>query len=748
MFLALLGTPALAITPRQIQETMDRGIAFLYLQQNHDGNWETTPHPESGRENWEPQGGQWGGTTALVTYSLLASGENPRDSRIQKAIRFLETADIHGIYALGLRSQVWGYLPAGSALRSLIQRDGRSLIGGLRGEPDAAGMYGYLSTGPAQADHLFDHSVSQYGVLGVWALQDAGLEVPDQYWKAVDSAWRRDQLPDGAWSYYARPQGVFPESVTLTAAGVASLFLSDDYLRASAGLDCRDNLADPEIDRGIAWIGDHFSSTFQWPNRPCYALYGIERIGAASGRRLLGSTDWYAQGADYLLKHQSYQTGSWDQGNGPVADTALALIFLNRGRAPVVMNKLDISPTPSNQRPRDAAHLTRWISRMIEANRPLNWQSVAVADDPDDWHDAPILYVSSNQALKLSGVEEAKLKQFIEDGGLILFNSNCGRSPAFNDSVFALGRRLYQQDFQPLPKDHVLFTNEQFRAAQWRNPPETLAISNGARVLMILIPAADFSAAWQVNSPLLHPEAFDLGADIFLYATDKQNLRTKGESYVVRADPAVQTKTSIKLARLIWPGDWNPEPGGWRRLSAIMHNRDQTDLEIAEATLGDGSLLTGGFTIAHLTGTKQLFLSPAMQDDLKRFVAQGGKLIIDSTGGSRPFAVSARSQLDKLFPDQASQLDTPLPIEHPFFNRGLRPMMGREIEYRTYSQKVLSSVKQPRLRAIEINERLAVFYSAEDISEGLVGQNIDGIVGYTPDTAAKLMERMILGAAP
>ena len=53
------------------------------------------------------QGNTWGGFTALSTYSLLAAGEKKSDPRIVKALDFLKRADIVGIYALGVRSEVW-----------------------------------------------------------------------------------------------------------------------------------------------------------------------------------------------------------------------------------------------------------------------------------------------------------------------------------------------------------------------------------------------------------------------------------------------------------------------------------------------------------------------------------------------------------------------------------------------------------------------------------------------------------------
>ena len=185
----IIPTTALAATAEQVQAAIDHATAFLYSQQNARGNWETADTPAAGKPVYDTAGGQWGGLTALATYALLADGANPRDQRLTGAISFLRAADMRGVYALGLRAQVWGYLPPDTTTHALIERDGRLLLGGVKTYPGAAGMYGYLADPkPGDANHPFDHSVSQYGVLGMWALQELGLEVPDRYWAMVDAA--------------------------------------------------------------------------------------------------------------------------------------------------------------------------------------------------------------------------------------------------------------------------------------------------------------------------------------------------------------------------------------------------------------------------------------------------------------------------------------------------------------------------------------------------------------------------------
>ena len=77
------------------------------------------------------QGDSWGGFSALATYALLASGENPQEPKIKEAIAFLEKADIIGIYGLGIRCQVWLMLPPSPKTRAMANHDARLILEGV-----------------------------------------------------------------------------------------------------------------------------------------------------------------------------------------------------------------------------------------------------------------------------------------------------------------------------------------------------------------------------------------------------------------------------------------------------------------------------------------------------------------------------------------------------------------------------------------------------------------------------------------
>jgi hypothetical protein len=68
-----------------------------------------------------------------------------------------------------------------------------------------------------------------------------------------------------------------------------------------------------------------------------YYLYALERAGMLTGVEKIGSHDWYAEGAKYLLDHQRAD-GSWPGGEEEEAvwNTCFAILFLKRSTRPLI----------------------------------------------------------------------------------------------------------------------------------------------------------------------------------------------------------------------------------------------------------------------------------------------------------------------------------------------------------------------------------------------------------------------------
>jgi hypothetical protein len=757
----IISYPVRGATPQQVQQAIDKAQAFLLVHRNKDGTWEEADKPVAGKDTdlrLSTHGRQWGGLTALSTYALLASGKDWRSPEMTPAVQFLLHGNIQGTYALGLSSQIVLFLPR-EKTRELVARNVLMLGVGLimppprtavEKWPPETGFYGYWTgtpegtdqplfdptarTGGPQPADWYDRSNSQYAVLGMWALEQAGGQVPPQYWQIVDTAWKRAQSGEGGWNY-RQENDVTP---SMTAAGIATLFITQDYTLHRDWGKLQGGVKDPFIERGLAWMDNHIDEAI---NSSYYTLYGIERIGAASGRRFFGTTDWFELGADFLISHQQ-QDGSWQGDRGAVADTCFGLLFLARGREPLLMEKLEyqadpkFSPPPDvwNERPRDVANLASWVGRQQES--AYNWQIVNLELKPEQLHDAPILYISGSRALSFDSSQQDKLRAFVEQGGMILGNADGGEA-SFGNTFMKLGRELFPRYSFKAPSAGDLIWREQF--SRWQMKPKVMELSNGVRKLMLLIPTADAGRAWQTrfepknarhDEPLL-----ELGANIFLYASDKRNVLTRGETYLVKPDPKIKASRTIKVARVEVGENPDPEPAGWPRLAAIMHNRFKTDLEVTPGKPGQ----LAGYRIAHLTGTGVLKLSPQDREALGKFVRTGGTLIVDAAGGDSIFADAAQTETEAIFGTGSLKV---LPPASPLYTQKEIPIT--QIAWRHYALDHVADHKHPQIMGIAIGKRLAVFLSREDLSAGLVGENVDGINGYDPKTASDLMAALLL----
>ena len=96
----------------------------------------------------------------------------------------------------------------------------------------------------------------------------------------------------------------------------------------------------------LAGRGDHCMDVQTGQMDPGYTLYGLERVGLASGFKYFGTHDWYRELAASLIDQQS-NNGAWTEmgdmrrrfnlPNGPITSrdleqTAYTLLFLSRGR--------------------------------------------------------------------------------------------------------------------------------------------------------------------------------------------------------------------------------------------------------------------------------------------------------------------------------------------------------------------------------------------------------------------------------
>ena len=148
------------------------------------------------------------------------------------------------------------------------------------------------------------------GLLGVWSGAETGREVPLRYWEEVRKHWETVQVPTGEWMYAS---WMPIRSHSMTCAGLASLFVAHDYLEPAHFTGAVGRSVLPAVAKGLAWLEAGDTSTAL--DHGGYNLYGLERVGLASGFKYFGDHDWYRELAKSVIASQQ-RDGSLGVGLG------------------------------------------------------------------------------------------------------------------------------------------------------------------------------------------------------------------------------------------------------------------------------------------------------------------------------------------------------------------------------------------------------------------------------------------------
>ena len=216
-----------AASTEQIDAAVEKAIQYLYSQEK-EGSWDPDAS-QNANERLTEKGMHHGGLTALATYTLLAAGESAQDARLARSIGFLKKLQSQSVYVLGVREQVWPYVKTPDG-KKMLGQDANLIFKLMKTQGHARGLYYY----PASTPQQYDHSISQFGVLGLWTAELNGAEVPSNAWEVMDKAWREHQSKEGGWPYIVGGKGdEGKDTLSMTCAGVATLFITHDYVHAA-----------------------------------------------------------------------------------------------------------------------------------------------------------------------------------------------------------------------------------------------------------------------------------------------------------------------------------------------------------------------------------------------------------------------------------------------------------------------------------------------------------------------------------
>ncbi|MCC7293040.1 MAG: DUF4159 domain-containing protein [Phycisphaerales bacterium] len=675
-----------------------------------------------------------GGVSALATFALLTAGVPWHDECIERAVDYLAEHPLPGTYSRSLRAGAWAILAQRTSdpsmrlrYRRLLQADADWLTSTIKSD----GFHGYDAEGSGG-----DHSCSQFGVLGAWAAERASAEVSDEYWDKVMRHWLSYQSGDGSWSYADGAGG----TGTMTTAGVNTMFvlLSQHLVRAEApyvrlrGVSSRGRVVE-DIDRvlsaaehGRAWLSERDLLT----GGP-YQLFGLERLGVASGRKFIGAVDWYRAGVESVPPE-----------SGKVVDDAFRLLFLTYGRAPVLISKLQYGDGEEwNNYYRDLHFLTSYLSAQHE--RIYKWQVVSAESPLHDLLDAPILLISGSDKLPLTPEQRRRLRDYVDAGGTIIGHADRA-SERFSKGFRELVEMTFSdrgEPLSPLPANHPLYTAmHRDPSGKWATELRVEGAGNGLRTFAYLFPA-DVAGAWHQDLLLKQTDLFNLMINLRVcaapeYAHLPKRLRP----------PELGGLPSPPRGHLVvacgHPSDDDlVVEGAWNALGKRLSHELGLSLIVVDRTGPAAGKLPAD--VIHLSGGGKFTLS---EDDLAALASalRGGSLLWLEASGSRPAFIESAGALMK---ELASRLGGPivdLPSDHPLLTGELPGgrAVGKMLPNRWGRQSLAGGT--PRVPMVMCGDAPAAIFTPFDLLATGSGQFLYDAAAYEPVESAALLRNLIL----
>jgi hypothetical protein len=736
---------------------IDRGVEYLKREQSRRGTWDDVADNE-------------GGTTALVTLALLSAGVEVGDPVIQKSLAYLREKQLDKTYTVALQTMV---LATAEPKRDLpkIQQHVAWLEANQKAGARKTGSWSY-PTGDG------DNSNTQFAILALYEAQNAGAVVDVATWERAIAYWKGCQNADGSWGYWTNQGG----TGSMTCAGISSLVMarlatSDGDARVNGAQVncCQPHEDDQDVARAMAWMAKHFSvsrnpgSGEQAEYWNLYYLYGLERVGRLTAQRFIGDHDWYREGAEFLVKEQDSINHFW-KGRAQTAErnphvgTAMALLFLAKGRWPVLMGKVQYGDDNSwNNHRQDAANLTR---RAEEAWRlALTWQTVDPTDATvEELLQTPVLYISGDDVPRLAG-QATKLRDYIDRGGFIFAESCCANSAGFDKGFRDLMAQVFHEPeytLRQLRPAHPIWRMEKLTRPESPYLNTLWGVEYGCRTCVVYCDS-DLSCYWELDKPGRRgtyaptvqqqiDDAMTIGLNVVTYATNREP-KGKEQSFIdefaANQQQQLQGRGTVVLAKLSHGGGCDDAPGALANLVRVA-SQGEIKLRITArdqvVSVGSDELFKQHLVFMH--GRHEFRFTPRERENLRLFIERGGTLLADSICASDAFGKALRRELALVFADQPLERiapDDPLWTSQ-FGGYDVQQVSVRDPQPRIGDQAVATRVRKipPQMEGIRVGDRWGVIFSPLDMSCALENHEAVECRGYTRQDAARLGLNVIL----
>jgi hypothetical protein len=420
----------------------------------------------------------------------------------------------------------------------------------------------------------------------------------------------------------------------------------------------------------------------------------------------------------------------------------------NPPKPPTLLTKIKSADAEDWTRtPNDLKGLLEWLSAEMNVHFSSNVQSFSeISTDPTK---NPLVYRSGYKPFTLSPAEVARLREYVLNGGTVVFNSLVGNPDAYQSALAAAKAILPERNVYRLRMDHPVFHSfynidkVQYRDRMVRDgvvvdPYPYLEGVDVDNRTGILISRWDFSLGWEANAHeswgYADVDSRKLGANIVAYATAMRDAgRSVGKS-VELADASKQTAGKFRVGQVIHAGPWKTRSAAFPMLLNQLNKETgtQVSFELRDVALTDAAIFEMPFMF--LTGTTDFQFTQQERDALRKWLMNGGVLFVEAGEGRQTFDAALRAELAQVLPGKAL---TPIPPTHELFRqpKGVQLVKARPALAAKRGNQIEMA---PEFLGIELNGTLSVIYSPNDLSAGWERAIAPYAAGYEPQDATAL----------
>jgi hypothetical protein len=369
----------------------------------------------------------------------------------------------------------------------------------------------------------------------------------------------------------------------------------------------------------------------------------------------------------------------------------------------------------------------------------------------------PALLISGVRPLRFTPAQIQKLREYVLGGGMIVCDSVYG-SPHFYEAALDVFHKMFPESrFRVLPPDHPLYHMvvpvEKVTYAcggPGNDRPYLEGLYVGSRV-GVLLSRYGLGCGWQAQMEAfpqlqkrgLKPAAYSvesarrLAENLSAYVVGYAQVgEIEGQPELFGLPDQKEPTAEFVFAQLKHDGHWNTHPGAARSLLQKLGRHSAIPVNLKRVAVDPARDDLAPYPFLYLTGLDDFHLPPRAVERLRKFVEDGGTLVVNNSLGLATFHQSAQRELGRIFPGEKL---TQLPAEHPLY-RSLFKI--KRVDYSPVLKKSRGKERAsvPELYGISFGEarRLGVIYSPHDLEAGWNEVYYPLLRGYEPASAQQL----------